>query len=213
MDSTLSPLLTLPPELRNQIFETLFFGAQLCTLCKSHRRNPFQRANYGILAANKQLHHEASNILFHGAVLRLDIAHRPMDYLPSIVTKTVIPVWSWLIRDRYCDMGTDCDMGTHLQSLQCWQGLRKVKHYEMSLLSELQIDGLPRVTEEGLWRYLKACGIAVGFLNGLPDVESLTVYTDADGSPWMNKCKEELRAVTGAKLVISGTNDCCGHQV
>lgn len=81
----------------------------------------------------------------------------------------------------------------------------------MSILSELKIDGLPRVTEEGLWRYLKACGIAIAFLNGLPDVESLKIYTDADGSPWMNKCKEELRAMTIAKLVILGTGDCCGH--
>ena len=82
----------------------------------------------------------------------------------------------------------------------------------MSLLSELKLDGLPKITEEGLWRYLKVCGIAVAFLDGLPDVESLTIYTDADGSPWMKKCAEKLRATTNAKLVILGTGDSCGYQ-
>ena len=209
MDSTISTMLSLPPELRNQILETLFFGARLSTLCKSHRRNPFQRGNYGILAANKQLRREASNILFHGAVLRLEIAKEPMEYAPSLVTKTVIPVWSWFIRDRYRDMGTD------LEFLQYWPGLRKVRHFEMILLSELEIDELPMVTAKGLRRYRKACEIAVGFLNdsvGLPDVESLTIYTDADGSRWMDKCMEELRATINTTLVISKMSDCRGHQ-
>ncbi|CAD6571556.1 MAG: hypothetical protein ASARMPREDX12_004575 [Alectoria sarmentosa] len=207
MNPNPSPVLTLPPELRNQILETLFFGAQLSTLCKCHRRNPFQRANYGILATNKQLHCEASNILFHGAVLRLDIAQEMMDYLPSLVTKTVIPAWSWSVRDRYRDKGTD------LEFLQGWQGLRRVRYFEMSLPSELMIDGLPRMTEEGMWRYLTACDIAVGFVNGLPDVESLTIDTDADGSAWLEKCKEKLRAMISAKLVILDMDDCCGHQL
>ncbi|KAL9073264.1 MAG: hypothetical protein Q9161_003096 [Pseudevernia consocians] len=94
MNPNLSSLLTLPPELRNQILETLFFGDQLSTLCKNPRRNPFQRANYGVLTANKQLHREASSILFHGAVLRLEVAQELTNWLPSLMTKTVIPVWS-----------------------------------------------------------------------------------------------------------------------
>ena len=81
----------------------------------------------------------------------------------------------------------------------------------MNLPSELKIDGLPRMTEEGLWRYLKACERAVGFLNGLPDVESLTICTDADGSPRMEKCKEVLRAMTSAKLVMMAGADNCGY--
>lgn len=82
----------------------------------------------------------------------------------------------------------------------------------MSLPSELKIDGLSSITEEGLWRYLKACEIAVGFVNGLPDVESLTIYTDADGSAWLEKCKGKLRAMISAKLVILERDDSCGHQ-
>ena len=195
-------LLTLPPELRDQILELLFYGAELSTLCKCHRPNPFQRANYGILAANRQLHREASTILFRGAVLRLDIPEMD-NYVPHLLTKTVIPVWSWYVRDRYRDNGTD------LEFLRRWQGLKRVRHVEMSLPLEDDMGWL--VINPGFDRYLEGCEMAVGFVNGLPEVESLTVYTDADGVPWMEKCKEILRALTTAKLVILARDGSCGH--
>lgn len=206
MCPTPSPLLTLPPELRNQILETLFFDAQLSTLCKCHPPNPFQRVNYGILAANKQLRREASNILFHGAVLRLDVAQEVMGDPVSLVTKTIIPVWSWYVRDRYRDQGTD------LEFLQRWQGLKRVRHVKMSLPSELMLDHRESITGSELGRYLKVCEIAVEFLNGLPDVEDLTVCIDALCHPLLEMCKEELREITNAKLVLLGRDDVCGHQ-
>ena len=194
-------LLTLPLELRDQILELLFYGAELSTLCKCHRPNPFQRSNYGILTANKQLHHEASTVLFRGAVLRLDIPGMD-NYVPHLTTKTVIPVWSWYVRDRYRDDGTD------LAFLRRWHGLEKVRHVEMSLPLEDDMGWL--VIHPGLGRYLEGCEMAVDFLNGLPEVESLTVYTDADGVRWMEKCKEILRGLTFAKLVVLARNDSCG---
>ena len=195
-------LLTLPPELRDQILEMLFYGAELSTLCKCHRPNPFQRSNYGILTANKQLHHEASTVLFRGAVLRLDIPEMD-NYVPHLTTKTVIPVWSWYIRDRYRDDGTD------LAFLRRWQGLGKVRHVEMSLPLEDDIGWL--AIHPGFGRYLEGCEMAVDFLNGLPEVESLTVYTDADGVRWMEKCKETLRGLTFAKLVVLARDESCGN--
>lgn len=205
MDPIPSPLLTLPPELRNQILETLFFGAELSTLCKYHRPNPFQRANYGILAANKQLNREASNILFHGAILRIGIAQSPQGYLPSLMTRTVIPTWSWYIRDKYRDRG-----GIDLEFLQPWQGLRRVRHVEIELYSDFTQGGIPGVTTESLWQYTKGCEMVVDFLNGLPDIESLIIDTDVDGFPWLEECKKKLREVTSAKLVTLGMGDCCG---
>lgn len=196
-------LLTLPPELRNQILEVLFYGAELTTLCRCHRPNPFQRANYGILAANKQLHREASAILFHGAVLHLNTSEMD-DFVPGLATKTVIPVWSWYVRDKYRDNGTD------LEFLQRWQGLKKVRHVEMSLPLQDDIGWL--AVNPGLGQYIEGCETAVGFVNGLPEVESLTVYTDADGLPWMEKCKEKLRGLTTAKLVIVARDDNCRRQ-
>lgn len=142
MDPSPSRLLNSPREIRDQILETLFFSDQLYTVCKEHRPNPFQRANYGILATNKQLHREASKILFHGAVLRLDITQEATEYLPSLMTKTVIPVWSSQVRDRYHDKGTRLDF------LRSWQGLRRVRHVEMSLLSQNKREGVPIVTVE-----------------------------------------------------------------
>lgn len=203
-------LLTLPPELRNQILETVFYGAELTTLCKYHRPNLFQRANYGILAANKQLHREASAILFHGAVLRLDIPEmdvwvpRLATNVPDLTTKTVIPVWSWYIRDKYRDSGTD------LEFLQRWQGLEKVRFVEMSLPLEDEIGWL--AVNPGLGHFIWSCETAAGFVNRLPEVESLTVYTDAGGLPWMEKCKEKLRGLTRAKLMIVAKDDICSCQ-
>ena len=198
-------LLTLPPELRNQILETLFYGAELSTLCKCHRPNPFQRANYGILAANKQLHHEASTVLFRGAVLRLDILKtNDYSYVPHLTTKTVIPVWSWYVRDRYRDNGTD------LEFLRRWQGLKGVKYFEMNLPLK---DGAGWLAlHPGFEPYPEGCEMAVDFLNGLPEVESLTVYTDADGASWMERWKEALRKLTTTKLVILEREDCSGHK-
>ena len=209
MDPILSPLLTLPPELRNQILETLLFGAQLSTFCKYHRPNPFQRANYGILAVNKQLYREASNILFHGAILRLDMNLAPPDYLPPLVTRTVIPTWSWYIRDKYRDRG-----GTDLEFLQSWQGLRRVRHVEieMTIFSDFKEDGKTWINAGGLLLYTKDCEVLVDFLNGLPGIESLTIHTDAHGSPWLEACEKKLREVTSAKLVILGIGDCCGRH-
>lgn len=207
-------LLTLPPELRNQILETLFYGAELSTtlLCKHHhhRPNPFQRANYGILAANKQLHREASTILFHGAVLRLDIVpNMTIDdrYVPRFATKTVVPLWSWYVRDRYRDSG-----GTDLEFLRRWQGLKKVRHVELSLVPvPLKRDVGWRAISPGLLgRYLEdCCEMVVGFVNGLPEVERLIVSIDADGSFRMEKCKDKLRALTTAKLVTTAKGDDC----
>ena len=196
-------LLTLPLELRDQILEMLFYGAELSTLCKCHRPNPFQRSNYGILAANKQLHREASTILFRGAVLRLDIPPEMDEYVPHLTTRTVIPVWSWYVRDRYRDGGTD------LGFLRRWHGLNKVRHVEMSLPLDDDMGWL--VINPGFDRYLEGCEMVVDFLNGLPEVESLTVYTDAGGVPWMERCKEILRALTTAKLVILARDGSCGR--
>ncbi len=84
----------------------------------------------------------------------------------------------------------------------------------MSLRSGPGIDELPSITSERLLRYLNACEMAVGFLNGLPDVESFTLFTeDADWFDWMEKCKEALRAVKSAKLVVLRPGDACGHQL
>ena len=196
-------LLTLPPEIRDQILEFLFYGAELSTLCKCHRPNPFQRANYGILAANKQLHHEASTILFHGAVLRLDIPEMN-NHVPYLATKTVLPVWSWFVRDRYYDNGTD------LEFLRRWQRLKKVRHFEMSLPSKVRVGWLVRKPRPG--RYAKGCQMAVDLLNGLPEVESLTVYTDADGVRWMKKCKKTLLGLRIPKLEILSMDNNCGHK-
>ena len=190
-------LLTLPPELRDQILELLFYGAELSTLCKCHRPNPFQRANYGILTANKQLHHEASTVLFRGAVLSLDILEK------DLTTKTVIPVWSWYVRDRYRDEGTDLDF------LRRWQGLEKVRHVEISLPLNEDIGWCVSIPDFG--RYLEGYKMAVRFINELPEVESLTVYTDAYGEIWMEQW-EALRAFTTAKLVISPRDGTCGHK-
>ena len=200
-------LLALPPELRNQILVTLFFGTQLSALCRHHRPKPFQRANYRILAANKQLHHEASSILFDGAVLRFDVhADDCPPVGPPVVTKTVIPVWSWYVRDRYRDNGTD------LEFLRRWQGLNRVRHFEMSPFSEIVPNYLGGIASGVGYRVWEACKMVVRFLNELPDVESLTVYTDADGSLRVEGCKEMFRGMTLAKLVILGRADRCGHQ-
>ena len=199
MDLQQSPLLALPPELRDQILETLFFDAQLSDLCKSHPRNPFQRANYGILAANKQLRREAIDIVFHGAVLRLDIDLEAESGLPTLYTKTVIPVWSWYIRDRYRDKGTD------LGFLKGWQGLRNIRHVEVSQPPHL-------MTEEALSVNLNAWEMAIRFLDGLPDVGSLTIYTEWHGSISMKDCEKKLRSMTSVKLLVLGTGDCCAHQ-
>lgn len=196
-------LLTLPPELRNQILEMLFYGAELTTLCRYHRPNPFQRANYGILAANKQLHREASAILFHGAVLRLNAPWKD-GFVQDLTTKTVIPIWSWYVRDKHLDSGTDLDF------LRRWQGLKKVRHVEMSLPSNEDIGWL--VVNPGLGRFVEDCETTVNFVNGLPEVESLTVYTDADGLPWMEKCKEKLHGLTTAKLLIVARDNICRRQ-
>ena len=199
MDSQPFPLLALPPELRNQILETLFFDAQLSTLCKSHPRNPFQRANYGILAANKQLRREALNIMFHGAVLRLVKGGESESGVPILYTKTVIPVWSWYIRDRYRDQGTD------LGFLQGWQGLRRIRHVEVR-------ESALQLVEEELADNFDAWEIAVRFLDRLPDVESLTLYTEWYGSDLMMHCEKKLRSMTSANLLVMGTGDNCGHQ-
>ena len=53
-------------------------------------------------------------------------------------------------------------------------------------------------------------GITLDFLNGLPGIESLIIYTDADGPPWLERYKKKLREVTSAKLVILEIGDCCG---
>ena len=196
MDSQPSALLALPPELRNQILETLFFDAQLSTLCKSHPRNPFQRANYGILAANKQLRCEALSILFHGAVLRLNIDLESDSGVTTICTKTVIPVWSWYIRDRYRDQGTD------LEFLQGWQGLRRIRHVEV------RERALQLMVEEELSDNFDAWEIAVRFLDRLPDVESLTIYTDWYGSDLMVHCEKKLRSMTSANLVVIDCDRC-----
>ena len=196
-------LLTLPRELRDQILEELFYGAELSTLCECHRPNPFQRANYGVLAASKQLHRETSTILFRGAVLRLAVTEID-DHVLHLGTKTVLPVWSWYVRDRYRDSGTD------LEFLRRWHGLKKVRHVEMSLPLEEDIGWLE--FKPGYDRNQEGCKIAVDFLNGLPEVESLTVYTDADGRPWMEKCKGILRGLTTAKLVILARDGSCGHH-
>lgn len=204
MGPTLSPLFTLPPELRNQVLETLFFGAQLSTLCKCHRSNPFQRANYGILATNKQLHREASDVLFRGAVLRLNVAEM-VDVAGTIVTKTVVPVWSRYVRDRYCDRGTD------LGFLRGWHGLDRVRHVEMNLSSALTPDGPAGISRWELGQYLKVCEIAAEFVSRLPDVEDLTVNADVDRFRMVEMCKEELRAVTDAKVLILGRDIVCRH--
>ena len=198
-------LLTLPPELRCLILEMLFYGAELSTLCRFHRPNPFQCANYGILAANKQLHREASTILFHSAVLRLNMPEGD-GYIPRLATKTVIPVWSWHVRDRYRDNGTD------LEFLQRWQGLKKVRHVEMSLPFKEDMRWLVHNPE--FRRDWESCEMAVGFLNGLPEVESLTVYTDDDDDDvgWVEKCKEKLRALKFARFVVLARDGSCGHQ-
>ena len=159
------PLLTLPPELRNQILETPFFGDRVSALCKCHRPNPFQRVNYGILAANKQFHREASNILFHGAVLRLDMTQQSMDCRPPPVTKTVMPIWFWYIRDRYQDDGID------LGFLQRWQGLQKVRHVELSLPSIVKIDWLACEC-----KLQKIFDITFCFLDGLEQKPNVARY-------------------------------------
>ena len=196
-------LLALPLEIRDQILELLFFGAELPTLCKCHRPNPFQRANYGILAANKQHHHAASAILFRGAVLRLEIPQID-DYVPYLATKTVLPVWSWYVRDRYRDNGTDPEF------LRRWQGLKRVRHFEMSLTLLFRVGR--RECKSRCGRYPKGCQMAVDLLNGLPEAESLTVYTDADAFRWMEKCEEILRALKIAKIVILADIGSCGHK-
>ena len=200
MDSQSSPLLALPPELRNQILETLFFDAQLSTLCKSHPRNPFQCVNYGILAANKQLRREALDIMFHGAVLRLDIDSEWGYGLPTLYTRTVIPIWSWYIRDRYRDNGVD------LEFLLGWQGLRRIRHVEVR-------ERAPQVLiEEELSANFEEWEIAVRFLDGLPDAESLTIRTGWYGHDMMMQCEKKLRSMTSTNLLVMGTGDNCGCQ-
>ena len=76
----------------------------------------------------------------------------------------------------------------------------------------LKEDGDSLVFNPGFGRYLEGCKVAVRFLNGLPEVESLTVYTDADGVRWMKKCMKALRSLTTAKLVISARDGSCGHK-
>ena len=187
-------LLTLPPELRNQILESLFFGAELSTLCMCHRPNPFRRANYGVLAANKQLHREASNILFHGAVLRLQEVSTDNDDTPHITTKNVIPVWSWLIRDRYRELGTDVEF------LQRWQGLKKVRHVEVSLHAMWYL-GDPLFPDES--RDVQACRMIFGFVRGLPELESLMVYTLRDDAAFLEKeLMLPARSATKAKVIM-----------
>ena len=200
MDSQPSPLLALPPELRNHILETLFFDAQLSTLCESHPRNPFQRANYGILAANKQLRREALNILFHGAVLRLNINFEFGFVLPTLYTKTVIPIWSWYIRDRYRDKGID------LEFLQGWQGLRRIRHVEVRGRAFHFMVGEELLVNFDPWES------AVRFLDRLPDVESLTIYTEWHRSDLMMQCEKKLRSMTSANLLVVGTGDSYVHQ-
>ena len=200
MDSQPSPLLALPPELRNHILETLFFDAQLSTLCKSHPRNPFQCVNYGILAANKQLRREALNILFHGAVLRLDIELEWGSGLPTLYTRTVIPIWSWYIRDRYRDNGID------LEFLQDWQGLRRVRHIEVR-------ERPPRfMLENVLLANSDAWEIAFRFLKRLPDVESLTIYTKWYEPDLMVQCEKKLRPMTSANLLVMREDDDCWNR-
>ena len=200
MDPQPSPLLALPPELRNQILETLFFDAQLSTLCKSHPRNPFQRANYGILAANKQLRREALNIMFHGAVLRLDVDLEWGYELPTLYTRTVIPVWSWYIRDRYRDNGID------LEFLLDWPGLRRIRHVEVR-------ERVPQLMiEEELSANFDAWEIAVRFLTRLPDVESLTICTEWHVPVIMQQLEKALRSTTNAKLLVMGKGNNYGCQ-
>ncbi len=121
------------------------------------------------------------------------------------MTRTVIPTWSWYIRDKYRDRG-----GIDLEFLQPWQGLRRVRHVEIELYSDFTQGGIPGVTTESLWQYTKGCEMVVDFLNGLPDIESLIIDTDVDGFPWLEECKKKLREVTSAKLVTLGMGDCCG---
>ena len=84
----------------------------------------------------------------------------------------------------------------------------------MSLRSGPGIDELPSFTSETLLRYLSACEMAVGFFNGLPDVESFMLFTeDADWMTWREKCKETLRAMKSAKLVVLRPDDVCGCQL
>lgn len=60
-----------------------------------------------------------------------------------------------------------------------------LKDVDSSLPSECKICREPNITEESLWQYMKVFKRAVGFLNGLPDVASFTIYRHADGSAWM----------------------------
>lgn len=82
----------------------------------------------------------------------------------------------------------------------------------MSLLSgKSRIRWIPGLTREATWQYAQAGekGYLSGFLNVLPDLESLTIDTDADRPPWMEK---KLREMTSAKIVILETGDSCGYQ-
>ena len=195
-------LLTLPAELRNLVLELLFFDAELSTLCKCHRPSPFQRANYGILAANKQLHREASTILFHGAVLRVGIIKTDAlevdvmnNYTPFLVTKTVVPIWSWYVRDRYRDNGTD------LGFLERWHGLKKVRHVEfcMSFKNKFWID-------------FGAFHSALPFLDSLPEIESLTVYTEAYQLEYVKSNVERVRLPELTKVMVLPMDDVRGHH-
>ena len=195
-----SPLLTLPPELRNQILETLFFGADVSTLCRCHRPNPFQRANYGILSANKQLHREASSILFHDAVLHLGTWVKN-EKTPFFTTSTVLPIWSWLVRDRYHVNGTDIDF------LQHWYGLKKIRHVVINFASYF------------LFRHdSPEYDLVVGLLKELPELESLTIRTrrhiDKGGSREfvLKKLIKNLRPSTTAKPVLPEILICYGKD-
>ena len=138
--------------------------------------------------------------MFHGAVLRLDIDLEIGYELPTFYTRTVIPVWSWYIRDRYRDNGIDFEF------LLDWPGLRRIRHVEVR-------EPAPQLMIKGeLSANFHAWEIAVRFLTRLPDVESLTICTEWHVPVMMQQLEKALRSTTNAKLLVMGKGDSCGHQ-
>ena len=68
------------------------------------------------------------------------------------------------------------------------------------------------MVKEELSANFDAWEIAVRFLNGLPDVESLTIHTEWYGSYLMMQCEKKLRSMTSANLLVLGTCEGCGYQ-
>ena len=98
-----------------------------------------------------------------------------------------------------------------MEFLRRWWGgrIERAKHFEIYLPFKDGVEWLASSSSSG--RYVRGCEMAVQFLNGLPEVESLTVYTDADDVRWVRKCRKALRGLRTAKVVMLARDGGCGR--